>query len=95
MDLRKYYICNLEICAGPFELNNTTNEVVKRLTDEFENSGRNITADNWYTSYKLTKDLLKKKLMFLGTIRKNKQELPAEFISAKKQNPNSSLFVFQ
>lgn len=50
---------------GLYELNNSANEVVKRLTDKFKNSGRNITVDNWYTGYNLTKDVLKEEITLL------------------------------
>ena len=39
-------------------------------------SGHNITCDNFFTSYNLGQLLLKKNLTMLGTIRKNKPELP-------------------
>ena len=46
--------------------------VVKDLVKEIEHSGRNITCDNFFTSIPLARDLLKKKLTLVGTIRKNK-----------------------
>ena len=45
----------------------------------YDDSERNITCDNWYTSAILTEELLKK-LTLVGTVIKSKKELPKEFI---------------
>ena len=62
---------------------------------EIENSGRNITCDNFFTSLSLARKLLEKKLTIVGTIRKNKPELPAKFTVAKNRTAKSTLFGFQ
>ena len=59
-------------------------------------TGRNLTIDNWFTSY----DIIKKmktghNITIVGTVRKNKRELPPQFVSAKNREPHSSLFGFQ
>lgn len=61
------------------------------------NSGRNLTTDNWYTSILLANDLLKEKITLVGTLRKNKREIPNEFLlnTAKNREVNSSIFRFQ
>ncbi|XP_035212060.1 uncharacterized protein LOC118186137 [Stegodyphus dumicola] len=69
-------------------------EVVKRLIRPLYNSGRNLTVDNWYMGYELSQDLLKKKITIVGTMRKNKREIPPEFL-AKKREVYSSIFGFQ
>ena len=69
--------------------------VVKDLVKEIENSGRNITCDNFFTSIPLARDLLKKKLTLVGTIRKNKPELPPQFTVAKGREIASTIFGFQ
>lgn len=58
-------------------------------------SGRNLTVDNWYMFYQLSQDLIKKKINVVGTIRKNKRELPLEFFAAKKRGVHTSVFGFQ
>ena len=50
--------------------------MVNRLIDQYINCGHCVTADNFFSTYRLVDDLLKKKTMFIGTIRKNKPELP-------------------
>ncbi|XP_055936617.1 piggyBac transposable element-derived protein 4-like [Argiope bruennichi] len=100
VDARTFYTWNLEIYAGiqpagPYNVENGPDKIVKRLLEPIFNSGRNLTVDNWYTSYDLAKDLLKKKITLVGTVRKNKRELPKEFISGRKREQYSTLFGFQ
>ena len=54
-----------------------------------------MTCDNFFVSIDLARYLLAKKLTLLGTIRKNKGELPKEFIVTKGRVVNSTLFGFQ
>ncbi|CAH2007943.1 unnamed protein product [Acanthoscelides obtectus] len=59
-------------------------------------TGRNITTDNWFTSYELVDVLLRgHNSTLIGTVRKNKKELPADFINTKLLPVNSSMFGFQ
>lgn len=51
--------------------------VVKKLVEPILNSGVNVTTDNWFTSAKLAADLLCKHITLLGTMRKNKPEIPS------------------
>ena len=63
--------------------------VVNDLTQEYK--GHNVYCDNFFTSYSLGQLLLKKKLTMVGTIRKNKAELPKEL---KNKEIHSSEFFF-
>ena len=69
--------------------------VVKDLVKEIENSGRNITCINFFTSVPLARHLLKKKLTLVGTLRKNQPELPPQFTVAKGRQIHSTIFGFQ
>ena len=42
--------------AGPYELSNAAKDVVHRLTEPIENTGRNITLDYWFTSIPLAEE---------------------------------------
>lgn len=70
--------------------------IVERLVSPISGSSRNITADNWFTSISLVKKLLPNyKLTCVGTIRKNKRELPKEFTETKQRPITSSIFGYK
>ena len=48
--------------------------VIMDLTQEPR--GQNVTCDNFFTSYMLGQALLKRNITMLGTMRRNKTELP-------------------
>ena len=51
--------------------------------------------DNFFTSVPLAKELQTKNLTLIGTLRKNKPEIPIEFQSNRNREVGSSLFGFQ
>ncbi len=57
-------------------------------------NGHSITCDNFFTSYALGEELLKRKLTMLGTVRKNKPELPSKLLAMKNRKVTSSMFAF-
>lgn len=70
---------------------------VKKLVTSIKGSNRNITMDNWFCNIPLTLSLLHdEKLTVIGTIKKNKKELPIQFTDPKFQNRKSdtSFFLF-
>jgi len=98
-DARTWYVLSMEIYAGkqpagPYELSNAAKDVVHRLTEPIENTGRNITLVNWFTSIPLAEELLQKKLTLVGTLRKNKPQLPRELIDIKKRILNSTIVAY-
>lgn len=101
VDVKSGYTFNLEAYVGtqpegPYKFNNSGEEIVLRLVEPVAYTNRNITADNWFTSVKLVKKLLDdKKLTYVGTVRKNKAELPKEFLPDKNKEIKSSIFGFQ
>lgn len=72
------------------------NYYVKELTKSVHGSNRNITMDNWFTSIPLADELLQApyKLTMLGTVRKNKREIPPELLQIKDRQCGSSMFCF-
>lgn len=58
------------------------------------NTNRNITADNWYSSIELVDELNRQNTTYVGTLRKNKRELPAAFLPHRDREPGSSIFGF-
>lgn len=65
---------------GPFKFGNSPLEITKRLCTPMYRTGRNVTMNNWYTTYPLAKELLSKRLTILGTLNSNKAKIPIEFI---------------
>lgn len=100
-DARMFYTGHLEIycgkqVAGPYLYDNTPHAIVKRMVKCISKSGRNVTCDNWFTSIPLAVDLLENdKLTMVGTIRKNKREIPPFMTVAKDRPVESSIFAFR
>jgi len=57
-------------------------------------TGRGVTSDSFITSCELANFLLSKNMTVVGTLRKNKPEISALFISGKQRNVHSSFFSF-
>lgn len=57
--------------------------------------GRNITCDNFFTTYDLAVELLKKKMTIVGTVRKNKVFLPPHILDMRKKPAFYSEFLFE
>ncbi|XP_064883166.1 piggyBac transposable element-derived protein 4-like [Oncorhynchus nerka] len=66
--------------------------VVLDVTDGLR--GHNVTCDNFFTSYELSQQLLKRKITVIGTVRKNKPKLPPALLATKVREDFSSKFVF-
>ncbi|CAH2017704.1 unnamed protein product [Acanthoscelides obtectus] len=100
-DSKTSYTFNLETYVGtqpegPYKLSNSSEDIVIRLVNPVAGTNRNITGDNWFTSLSLVKKLLQeKKLTYIGTMRKNKREIPPQFLPNKNRPEKSSLFGFQ
>ena len=101
VDASNFYTSSMEVYAGvqpedPYKISNKSGNVVKRMCSDISGSGRNITIDNWFTSYELVhRMLIDHRCTVVGTLRKNKREVPAAFISVKDRDKYTSLFGFQ
>ncbi|XP_051913269.1 piggyBac transposable element-derived protein 4-like [Hippocampus zosterae] len=95
-DAQTSYAYHLEVYTGkPPNGTRETNVgmcVVLRLTDSLE--GHTVTTDNFFTSIPLAQELKKKRNYLLGTIRKNKPELPSKLTKITGRKPLSSIFGF-
>ncbi|RZF45385.1 hypothetical protein LSTR_LSTR002828 [Laodelphax striatellus] len=103
-DARTGYLFNAYVYAGKDsdgltldaqekKLMKPTQSVI-RLAKPLEQSNRNITADNWFSSIELANVLRTKGLTYVGTIKKNKKEIPTEFLPNRKKELGSSMFGF-
>ena len=94
------YVSNISVYLGKnnyFEgprQCNVGESVVLSLSDPLFHSSRNIVADNFFSSFSLAQKLLDKKLTFLGTVRKNKKEIPPCLLPSKKRSLYSSIFAY-
>jgi hypothetical protein len=101
VDSKIYYTQNLEIYVRrqpeePYQLSNSPAGIVERMISPISGSGRNVTVDNWFTSVPLAMKLLKDhNLALLGTIRKNKKEIPPQLVQTRNKAVNTSIFRFQ
>lgn len=64
------------------------------MTEQIHNSNRNLTVDNWFTSIPAAQKLLDKGVTMVGTLRKNKKEIPQEFKTKDSRDYNTAMFAF-
>lgn len=101
VDAKTFYTNNLEVYVGkqspgPFEVDTRPLSLVQRLCEPISGTGRNLTTDNWFTSIELADELrINHRLSLLGTIRKNKKQIPSLFLQGKIRPEGSSMFAFQ
>lgn len=98
-DSKMFYTAKLEIYIGqqpigPYKQDTSNISLVPRLCEPIWGSKRNITIDNFFTSTALTNTLLiDHQLTVIGTLRKNKPQIPEEM---KIKRPEKSImFAFQ
>ncbi|XP_050338705.1 piggyBac transposable element-derived protein 4-like [Bactrocera neohumeralis] len=98
-DVATKYVINAEPYLG--KSTNTqgkqlANYFVEGLTKPLHGSNRNITMDNWFTSIPLATKLLSNpySMTIVGTLRKNKAEIPPELLDTKSRQCGSSRFVY-
>ncbi|GBP79127.1 PiggyBac transposable element-derived protein 4 [Eumeta japonica] len=97
-DAKMFYTHTMEVYVGkqpdgPNQVDNSALALVLRLSENIYNTGRNITCDNFFTSIPLINKLESQhKLTVIGTIRKNKRELPKHFTEIRGRAEKSSLF---
>lgn len=71
---------------------NQGQRVVLEMTEGLQ--GHTVVCDNFYTSYNLGKELLRKKNTMVGTIRRNKTELPPALVTNMNRDLFSTKFAF-
>ncbi|CAF4598317.1 unnamed protein product, partial [Didymodactylos carnosus] len=73
---------------------NRIRNLVNRLVHPWINTGRTITTDNYFTSAELVEDLLGVQTTLVGTMRRNKKEIPRELQPDNNPSQYSSIFCF-
>lgn len=66
--------------------------VTLQLTEGLQ--GHTVTCDNFFTSFTLAEELLKRKLALVGTLRRSKPELPPKLLQLRQRKILSSVFAF-
>lgn len=66
-----------------------------RLCTGIEGSNRNITADNYFSSIEGVDELGKRKLTYVGTMRKDKRCIPPEFLPSNSRPVQTALYGFR
>jgi hypothetical protein len=85
-DAKSSYAWKMQVytgkAAGGGPEKNQGARVVLDLTEGLP-GGHNVTCDNFFTSYELGQRLLERNLTMVGTVRKNKPELPPTLLQSK------------
>ena len=94
-DSKNYYAYNSQVYLGRARNCKTEKNQGQRVVlDLCEGvTDRNVTCDNFFTSYALATELAKKRMTIVGTIRKNRKELPPVLLQMKKKPVYSTEFV--
>ena len=71
---------------------NLASKVVHQLCSQLQNTGRNITMDNYFTSVPLAEELLAKGLTVVGTLRHNKPHIHVLMKPNKERELHSTEF---
>ncbi|KAJ8896904.1 hypothetical protein PR048_002250 [Dryococelus australis] len=74
----------------PYKVSNSPTDAVKRLVQGIEGSGRNIACDNLFCRVPPATELLKKNLTIVGTMQKNKREIPRMLRSNSTESSNQN-----
>ncbi|XP_005947474.1 piggyBac transposable element-derived protein 4 [Haplochromis burtoni] len=94
-DVATSYAWKMEIYTGKSGSSREVNQgmrVVLQLTEGLK--GHTVTCDNFFTSFSLAEELLRRKVALVGTIRGNKPELPPQLVQLRQRKILSSLFAF-
>ena len=100
VDVKYPYVYNFETYVGmqpegPFRQSNKVPDIIHRILNPLYGLGCNITMDNWFTSIPVCKELLSQKITTVGTLKKNKPEIPEMFKTTQGKLLCESTFGFQ
>jgi hypothetical protein len=94
---KNFYACNMQVYTGKsvgVREKKQVLRVVKDIMCHVYGIRRGVTADNFFTSCELANFLLTQNMRVVGTLRKNKPEVPALKKKKKQRDVHSSIFDF-
>ena len=94
---KNFYACNTQVYTGKSDGVREKNQglrVVKDMICHMHGTRRGVTTDNFFTSCEIANFLLTKDRKVVGTLRKDKTEIPALFLVGKQRAVHSSVFGF-
>lgn len=96
-DSESYYTHNAQVYLGRVANTAVERNVGQRVVLDLCHglTSRNVTCDNFFTTYALAKDLHKQKMTIVGTIRKNRAELPPILLDMKRKPVFHTEFVYE
>lgn len=96
-DSQNYYAYNTQVYVGrDRNCRSERNQGQRVVLDLCEGIvDRNVTCDNFFTSYKLAEELQKQHMTIVGTIRKNRVEIPPTLVQLKRKPVYSTEFVYE
>lgn len=98
VELESKYFYTARLYEGKVANRPETNQafnVCKELMEPLLKKGYNLCTDNFYTSFQLAEYLLANKTTLVGTLRKNKAEIPPELNSAGRRSPGDAKYAYQ
>lgn len=81
VDRETNFLINAQIYTGKSAEESEISQgksVVNDIVDYVRGSGRNVTIDNFFTTFELGQELLQKNLTLVGTLRANRKEIPKD-----------------
>lgn len=100
-DARTSYMINAEVYTGKDTTATAASTVplaeryLLTLSGPIHQLRRTVVCDNWFTSIPAAEKLIEKGVTLVGTLRKNKREIPPLFLQTKNRDLNSSMFAFR
>nr|CAH7731632.1 unnamed protein product [Callosobruchus chinensis] len=99
-DAKTHYLISAFIYTGKNVLRRNPKKLsipsldVLDLVLPIENTNRNITGDNWFTSNELVSELKSRGLTYVATMRKNNRDVSPYIQPNKSRTAQSSIFSF-
>ena len=99
-DAKTHYLINAHVYTGKEDvLKRKKNFSVPaqhalKLVHPIEKTNRNVTGNNWFSSIELADELRNRGVTYVGTMKKDKKQIPPQFLPHKKKVIGSSVFGF-